>query len=203
MLIKLVTLPYKILTGFILNTLFGILMIDFKNVEPIGSAAELILNLFLIYLLLSLIERLTRKIYKPEFYQKGKMTILNVIERNVLSGAKDKPLYDDDDYQTRYNYELNLLTTVISFITYFLLLSITFMLTLIFYSAFGLEPFFYVNYLNILPVLSLFFGYLIIYYVIFNLGYCHDKHIKPSFIELFVTVIMAIIFFALGLTNLT
>lgn len=67
-------------------------------------------------------EKLAKFFYTPEYYNKDKMTIKDIIKRNTTSWGKDYPLISDSEYRTRYWLEFSrihlIATMIFLFFTY-------------------------------------------------------------------------------------
>lgn len=176
--LKIISTPHRFLTSLLLSVVYNGLIITVGTGNGNGGVLGLILNFVFVYGLSFVLEKLVAKIYKPSFYQKGRMTILDVISRYATSGGKGKPIYEKQDYATRYNFELQIYTTIATFIVYFALIFFGFWMSVLVWGDFR-NPLYEINFQNIIPAVLFFISYLIMLYALFVLRLELEKEIEP------------------------
>lgn len=54
-------------------------------------------------------EVFVKKVYKPNFHQKGKMTLVDIIRRQTTSWGKFSKIYEDnEDYEKRKGFDIGI-----------------------------------------------------------------------------------------------
>ena len=139
------------------SIIFSSWIVSAPSQAPIFSIMLFVFNYVFVTILLTLIRTLVRKVYRPNFYLRTSMKLTDAIYRNVVSGGKTRPIYDDKDlYDKRLHFEIELRTLFITLLIN--ALTGAFILYIIALTGIVVDGF-SVNYKRILLSVIAFFGY--------------------------------------------
>lgn len=111
------TIPYlnNFLAGFILSLIHS-------SLNPTHTTVKIVFIFFFGFFITRAIEKLTKKIYKPHFFYKGTMNFADAIDKNIGPKRGFQVFTDKKQYSLRYEFELQLVLLLITFLTYSLLI---------------------------------------------------------------------------------
>lgn len=112
--------------SFLYAVVFSVWVVNTTSISGVSKVLILTTNTLMVKGLAYISEVLVKKVYRPNFYQEGKMTLVDVIRRQTTSWGKFSEIYkSEDDYEKRKEFDIGirsiwltyLLTVIVVFIT--------------------------------------------------------------------------------------
>ncbi len=151
---KILLKPNILITTFIVNV---ILSSFYFQIQSIPRPVLFILNWIWIILINKVVVFMVKKTYKPGYYNRKKLSIRDAIHINLVKRERNPAVYENEDYDLKYYFDVNSISVYITFFCYEVILFI-----MVWLQVFLKTEIIHINGMNILWALMWIIAYSVI-----------------------------------------